>query len=511
MLFRSFTPYFSVWRAFFLLFFSTSLYASTLHLSISGYPSRLNPIIATDSTSSTIANWVFSGLLTYDKDANIVGDLAESFEFETPTRLRFHLKQNLTWHDGAPLTAHDVKFTFDALHSPKLFSPYTSAFRSVDRVEVIDDYTVLVHYKNPYFKALESWMMSIIPKHILENEEDLMTSSFNQHPIGTNSYTLKGFEVSKDITLDAFKAFKPKPANIDHVIYRYVQDPATEFLMLKAGQLDLGNLTPMQLERQLTPKFHDTYRIIEQPDQSFTYLGFNLKRPPFNDLRVRRALSYAIDRQELVDILYFGHGTVCHGPFLKGAVGFNPHITSPEQNLTKAKALLKEAGFTDKNPLRFTIKTHTGNPIRKYAAQILQHQLSKAGVDVKLIIMEWQAFLSRAVHGRDFDTILLGWALPLMPDPYNVWHSDSDKKGGFNFVGFHHPEVDRLITESESIVDRKMLNHNFQRIFELINHESPYLFLFIPNRITAVKHTLTPIIPSIVSITHNKEEWRITP
>jgi len=198
---------------------------------------------------------------------------------------------------------------------------------------------------------------------------------------------------------------------------------------------------------------------------------------------------------------------VCSGPFLEGAIGFNEKIKAPKQDIQKAKRLLKELGYDEQNPLKFTITTNSNNPVRKYAAEIIQHQLKKAGIEAKIRTMEWQAFLNRAVHARDFDVILLGWALPLMPDPYSVWHSENDKKGGFNFVGYKNSEVDRLIKESESIVDRKKLDTNFKKIFELIANDNPYIFLYIPGSITVINKKISPIEPSIIGVMHNKIEW----
>lgn len=494
-------------RLFLFLSIFSMLQASTLHLSISSYPSRLNPLLATDSASSDIADWVFSALVKYDKDANIVGDMAENFYFKDPKTLIFKLKKGLKWHDGAPVTAEDVVFTYETINSPTVFTPYTSAFRTVQSVKALDRLTVEVVYKKPYFKALETWMMGIIPKHLLENEKDLMTAPFNQHPIGTNSYKMDGFDISRDIELFAYDAFLPHKPYIDKVLYHYVQDPSTEFLMLKSFQLDIGSLTPLQLDRQIDASFKEHYRIIEEPAHTYSYLGFNLKRPPFDNLKVRQALNYAINRNELVDILFFGHGRVCNGPFLEGALGFNKEVKTPKLDIAKAKALLKEAGFDEKNPLSLTITTNANNPTRKYAAVIIQNQLLKAGIKAKIRVMEWQSFLNRAVHARDFDLILLGWSLPLMPDPYNVWHSDSDKKGGFNFVGYKNDTVDNLIKTSESIVDRKQLDQNFQKIFRLISDDLPYIFLYIPNAITVINKKISPIIPSIIGVMHNKNEW----
>ena len=482
-------------------------YASTLHLAISAAPSRVNPLLATDSASAEIASWVFNGLFKYDKDGKIVGDLAKSWRFLDDTTLHVTLKDNVYWHDGKKFSAQDVLFTYQLATSKKIFTPYANEFRYVKSVQAIDANQLVIRYKKPYFKALQVWMMGILPKHVLENEKDIMTSSFNQHPIGTGPYKLEGFEVSKDIVLHANERYFEHKPYIDTIIYHFLPDPATQFLMLRSKKLDVGGLSPLQYERQIDDDFRSFYNIFEQPSHSYTYLGFNLNLKKFQDKRVREAINLAIDRQEMIDILFFSHARVCTGPFMPGTFAFNEKIKPPKPNLIKAKKLLQEAGYTKEHPLRFEIATNSNNSIRMYAAQIIQYQLAKIGVEVRIKAMEWQAFLNTVVTPRKFETILLGWALGLTPDAYSIWHSKEAKLGGFNLVGYSNKEVDRLIEKAESTIDVQKLSNIYQKIFALIVNDLPYIFLYIPNSITVVNKSIRNVAPSIVGIMHNEIDW----
>jgi peptide/nickel transport system substrate-binding protein len=496
----------------FLFLFPFLLAASTLHLATSANPSRINPILATDSASGEIAGFLFNGLVKYDKDGKeIVGDLAESYRFEDDRTVVFTLRRNVKWHDGAPFTARDVVFTYEMINDPSVVSPYTSTFRMVESVTAPDDFTVKVVYKKPYFKALETWMMGILPRHLLENETNLMSSDFNLRPVGTGPYRLQKLEFSRQIELAAFDDYFEHRPKIDTISFHVIPDPMTRFLMLKSDQVDIGNLEAMQYERQVDSTFFDRFRTIETISHSYTYLGFNLRLEKFKDPRVRRALSLAIDRQELVDILFLGHGRVCTGPFLPGGAAFNPEVKAPEPDLERARALLKEAGYDDAHPLTFEIATSNSSSIRPYAAQILQYQLEKVGVKVTLRIMEWQAFLNMVVFPRKFDTVLLGWSLSLTPDPYLLWHSDNDKPGAFNFVGYRDAEVDALIERMQVTVDRKELSGIWRRIFAEVAHDDPYLFLYIPNEITVVNRALKNVEPALNGIWHNYIDWEIAP
>ena len=488
------------------------LLASTLHLTTSSNPSRINPILATDSASSEIANYIFNGLVKYDKDAqNIVGDLADTFYFEDNMTLIFELRKDVKWQDGVDFSAKDVLFTYELINSKQVVSPYTSTFRMVERVEVINDYKLKVIYKEPYFKALELWMSGILPEHLLKDETNMMSSKFNTHPVGTGPYRLSKLEFSKNIELSAYEDYFEHRPKIDKIIYHVVPDTNTRFLMLKTQKVDIGTLEAMQMERQVSPAFFENYKVIEEIAHAYTYLGFNLRREKFHDPRVREALSLAINREELVDILFMGHGQICRGPFLPGGPSFNSDVKAPTQNITKAISLLKEAGYDENNPFSFEIATSNSSSIRPYAAQILQHQLAKVGVKVELRVMEWQAFLNMVVFPREFDTVLLGWSLSLSPDPYLLWHSDSDKPGGFNFIGYHNSDVDALIEKMQGTIERDTLSEIQREIFKEVVEDNPYLFLFIPNSIQVVDKKIKHIEPTLNGIWHNYIEWEITP
>lgn len=487
--------------------FFTTLCASTLNLSMGSSPNRLNPILANDSASSEIADWLFNGLLKYDKDGNPTVDLASSYHFESPTKLIINLKKNVLWHDGAKFTSKDVIFTYKKIIDPKVFNSIKSNFKEVKEVNAINDYEIEIIYKKPHFKALQTWMVGILPYHILKDEKDLMTSSFNKTPIGTGPYRIDGFEVSKDIELYANETYFEGRPKIDKLLYKFIPDPNTSFLFLKQKKLDLGGLTPLQIDRQLTSNFKNNYNIYERPAFSYTYLGFNLRKEKFKNKKIREAIALAINKQELVDILFFGHGKICNGPFLPGTFAYNEKIKNTQQNIKKAKQLLKEAGFDKNNPFTFEVITNTGNETRINAAQIMQYQLKKAGIHMKIRVMEWQAYLNTVVHPRNFEAILLGWSLSLMPDAYPLWHSNSDKLGRFNLVGYRNKEVDTLIEKGSTTVNREKLSKIYKKIFTIIANDYPYIFLYIPNSITAINKDIKNVKPSFIGLTHNQKDW----
>ena len=490
-----------------LLFFHTLLFSTTLHLSLSSNPSRLNPILATDSASATISSYIFNGLFKYDKDGKVIVDLAESYQFLTDTKLVINLKRNIQWHDGYEFIADDILFTYQTIISDKIFTPYSNDFKYVKSVTSMDKYTIIVEYFKPYFKSLEIWMMGIIPMHILK-DQDIMNSTFNKVPIGTNSYKLYKMDNSGSIELVANDNYYNGKPIIDKIIYHFLPNSSTNFMKLKNREIDIYDLSPIQYSKMVDDRFKSVYNLYETTTFAYTYLGFNLKSEKFAEPLLRKAISLAIDKKEMIELLFFGQGKVSNGPFLPNSIGYNNKVISL-YNPRKAVSILESLGYNNQNRFTFTIITNSNNPTRLYAAQIIQQQLKKVNIDVKIKSMEWQAFLNMVVHPRKFDSVLLGWSLSLSPDPKSIWHSDSDVKGGFNFIGYSNKEVDKLIEQTQTCIDKRRLDLLLQQIHEKIANDYPYIFLYIPNTITAVNKKIKNIAPALTGITHNINDWEI--
>jgi len=188
-------------------------------------------------------------------------------------------------------------------------------------------------------------------------------------------------------------------------------------------------------------------------------------------------------------------------------VKINNDKVKSKYNPQKAIQLLKEAGYDKKHPLSFTITTNSNNDIRVNAVQIIQHQLAKVGVKVKIRTMEWQAFLNTIVMPRKFEAVVLGWSLSLSPDAYSIWHSDGIKKDGFNLVSYKNKKVDELIKKAETTIDKNLISKYYKELFKLIVEDYPYIFLYIPNSITAVNKSIKNVSPSIIGIMHNEIDW----
>ncbi len=479
---------------------------------------RLNPVIANDSASGTINEFVFNGLVKYDKDIKLVGDLAERWDISNGGKtITFHLRKNVRWHDGAPFTAEDCLFTFKKFVDPNVVTPYSSSYMDVLKAEAVDRYTFRVTYKEPFSPALESWSMGIIPKHLLDGK-DINTDAFNRRPVGTGPYRFKEWIAGQKIVLEANADYFEGRPKIDSFIYRIIPDSTTMFQELLSGSVDFMGLTPLQyLRKSETRRIRENYQKFRYPANGYTYLGYNLANPLFKEIAVRQALSYAINRQNIIDGIMMGLGRPCTGPFSHVSWAYNPDARTYQHDPERARRMLEQAGWKmgadgvlikDGRPFRFTILTNQGNNERIRTAEILQQNLRAVGIDVNIRVMEWQAFLEQ-IDKRSFDAMILGWSMGRDPDLYDIWHSSKTKKGEYNFIGYKNAEVDKLLIEGRRTFYIEKRKKIYYRIHAILAEEQPYAFLYVPDALPIVHKRFKGIEVAPLGIMYNFKDWYV--
>jgi peptide/nickel transport system substrate-binding protein len=513
-------PFFTV-VFLFLISFNCGLaedYGDAIVVGSIGDARTLVPILASDSASSDIVGMLFNGLVKYDKDINLVGDLARSWEIEDAgLTIIFHLRDNVFWHDGYPLTAADVEFTYMKLIDPAVKTPYSGDFERVASLEIIDDYTVKVRYKEPFSPGLASWGMAVMPRHVLKNE-DLNKTGFSRHPVGCGPYVFKSWKTQEKIELTANKNYFEGSPYISRYIYRIIPDESTLFLELSTQNVDLTGLTPLQYLRQTdTAFFKQSYRKFRIPSFGFTYLGYNLSDARFKDVRVRKALNLAVDKNEIIEVVLLGLGRVCSGPFVPESWAYNKEVAVDGYNPSQARELLRQAGWIDANndgilekegvEFSFTIITNQGNEQRLKACQIIQNRLSEIGIKVKIKVLEWSVFLSEYIDKRRFEAVLLGWSLARDPDCFDLFHSSKTKEGEFNFVGYKNAEVDRLLEEGRRTFDQEKRKQIYHQIHKIIYDEQPYMFLYVPDSLSILHRRFRGVEPAPIGIGYNFIKW----
>jgi peptide/nickel transport system substrate-binding protein len=485
--------------------------------------STLIPMLAGDSASHSVAAMIFDGLLTYDKNqSDLEPRLAASWEVSKDgLQITFHLRRDVKWQDGVPFTARDVEFGFRTIVDPATLTAYAEDYKQVKQFDVLDDYTFRVTYEKPYAPALATWgNMVVLPRHVLEGKDINNATDFARKPVGLGMYSLESWESNLKITVRANPSYYRGRPFIERNVQRVIPDLQTQFLELKREDLDEMTLSPLQYERQSdTPDFARNFRKYEYLANGYTYLGYNLKRPLFSDVRVRRALTYAIDKQELVDIVLLGLGRKAAVPYKPGTVWHNDEVHDLEYDPDKARALLADAGWKDtdgdgvldKDGARFEFKilTNQGNAPRLSAATVIQYRLGKIGVKADVRVIEWAAFLKDFVDKRNFDAVLMGWSLDLDPDQYIIWHSSKTAPKEFNFVTYANAEVDELLEKGRRTFDRDERKRIYDRFQEILVDEQPYTFLYYGQALTAVHCRFQGIDPAPAGIGYNVEQWYV--
>ena len=483
-----------------------------------GEPSTLIPFIATDSASHDVAGMLFVAPLRYKKNLEIEPWAAESFEvLEGGKLLRFTLRKDIKWEDGVPFTADDVEFTYKLIIAPTTPTAYAEDFLAVKEFRKTGPHSFEVRYDKPFARALISWMQAIMPKHILEGQ-DLLSTPFARKPVGVGPYRLDSWEPGTRIVLKAVPEYFEGRANLDEVVYRIIPDNATMFLELKAGKLDMMGLSPQQYLRQTEGYTWDRdwhkYKFLSF---GYTYLGYNLKHPFFNDALVRRAIAHAIDREGIIKGVLLGMGEPTIGPYKPGTWVYNDKIEPYAYDPEKARALLREAGWADTDgdglldrngtPFSFTILTNQGNDQRIKTATIIQSQLRQVGIGVQIRTVEWAAFIKEFVNKGRFDAVILGWSITQDPDSYEVWHSSKATAGGLNFIGYGNPEVDSVLEKGRRTLDMEERKRLYDRFQELLHQDQPYCFLYVPYSLPIVQARFRGIEPAPAGITYNFIRW----
>ncbi|OIQ79107.1 oligopeptide-binding protein AppA precursor [mine drainage metagenome] len=495
----------------------------TLIDAMSGEPSGLISMLAGESAASAIDANIFNSLLKYDKNLELTGELAQSWEISTDQKtISFHLKPGMKWADGAPLTSDDVLFTWRLVTDDHTRTPYGADYKLVQKAEAPDALTFRVSYAQPYAPALDSWAgLQILPRHLLQGQ-DINTTAFARHPVGSHYYQLAQWKNGERITLTRNPNATQGQAHIDRLVSRFIPDPAAQFLELMADNIDSMNLSPIQYARifPARPELGKKIALYRELGNAYTYLGFNLKHKPWDDRRVRLAINYAIDKQELIAGVLLGLGEPIASPYKPGTRWSNPDLKPYPFDPAKAKDLLKQAGYEDHDgdgildrdgkPLTFEILTNQ-NKQRELSAVLIQRRLRDIGIDAHIRVLEWASFISRFIKTGDFDVVVLGWSLGQEPDQFNIWHSSQQDPGKFNFIGYSNPTVDRLLEQGrlELNPDKRMkIYHQFSR---QLYDDSPIVYLYAAYGLPAihkrVKGIANPAPPA--GIGYDSYDWYI--
>src|SRR5262245_7859706 len=432
--------------------------------------------------------------------------------------LTFHLRRGVRFHDGEPFDAGDVRFTYQAIIDPKNASPRSSSFEPVKALEVVDDYTVRVVYKRLYSPAIVAWAMGILPEHLmnaeaLEREMDrrgvsgearatfsLRQSETARHPVGTGPFRFAEWKSDEYIRLERNDEYWRQPAEFEQVFFRVVPDYVTQEVEFRSGAVDAYLALPQQAARY---RFDPRYQTVSTVLDYYSYIAYNLRKPLFQDVRVRRALGMALDVEELVEHVLYGEGQRVSGPYYVNTPYYDPATKPMPYDPEGAKRLLAEAGWApgpdgilakDGQRLAFKLITNHGNPQRRAIMTVAQDAWRRIGVEVVTQNYEWTVFLSNFVHKLEFDAIVLAWGGGgLDPDIFQLWHSSQVGPMQLNFSGYQSAAADALmqrIREEYDPARQLALAHQLHR---RIAEDQPFTFLYAPRATNVLDRRLVMI------------------
>lgn len=493
-------------------------YGDMIVIGVTQDASALVPVMATDAPSRRTTELIFNGLVKYDKDLKLVGDLAETWEISEDRRtIRFHLRKGVKWHDGKPFTARDVECTYKTYIDPITPTPYASDFLRINDFRVVDDFTVEVKYDKPYAPALGSWEEGILPAHLVEGKKCGLLELATE-PVGTGPYKFVEWTTGEKIVLEANPDYFRGRPYISRVFYRVLLDKGTAFLELKGGNIDQYVLTPMQFKRQTKSRwFQENFKKYRYPSLAYTYLAYNLQDWKFKDRRVRQALTTGIDREGIVEAVLLGLGQVVHAPYSPATMWYNHKVKTLPYSPTTAKKLLKAAGWQDTDndgvidkdsiPFEFTILINQGDARRKNAATIIQSNLKKLGIRVEIRVLEWAALLHNFLYKRNFDACLIGWALDYDPNQIDKWNSGKTGPHDFNWMHYQNKEVDRLLELGVSTYDPKQRKKYYDKMQEVLAEDQPCTFLWVHDALPIIHARFHGIKPAPIGIDYNFCTW----
>ncbi|MCK4261123.1 MAG: peptide-binding protein [Halanaerobiales bacterium] len=474
--------------------------ANTLRIAATNNIVTLNPILVNDGRSSTIISLLFNGLVTLDESLNWVPDLAENWEISSDGKeITFNLKHDVKFHDGHEFDAFDVEFTIKKIIDPEVNSSRHSNFKILEKMEIIDSHTIKFFLKEPKATFISYLSVGMLPKHILEDVEDLNTTEFNRSPIGTGPYKYGEWKKGNFFRAMAFDGyFKGRP-KIDKIEQIVVPDSNTLTMKFFADELDMVAVPEMEYKLYLEKAEESNFVLYTYDKLQYTYIGLNLKKDIFRDQNVREALTYALDREMMVEICLNGLGTVAGSHGHPESWAFNSSIQPRDYDPDKARTLLTEAGWIDRNgdgirekgdlELSFIINGSSGNQSLNTAAQIFQQNLAEVGVKVKIELMEFSVLLKEKIFPRKFDSVIMGWGLNVEPNLHYYWHSSGIDKG-FNIVSYNNPEMDKLLELGQNELDQDVRKDIYWQATKILHNEQPYIWLWYPKISIVIQNRL---------------------
>ena len=464
-----------------------------------GAPIRLVPVLANDSISIRLIELIYGSLVYYTANGEIKGDLAEQWTISNDLKtVSFFLRKDVLWHPlpeeskGRKFTAGDILKTYDIMMHPKTLTALYSRYSFIDRVEKEGDFKIVFYLKKPMLNVMGRFSFKIMPSFLLDDvkflrgDEDLFLS---KHPIGTGPYLFLSNEGSSaEVVLKAYEDYHLGTPMIEKIIMRPFADQNIITQTLLYGGIDLEVRVP---PRDIAEIQGDSrFELIPYSTLSYSFFGYNLRNPVLAINEVRKAISYAINRQEMLGSFFEGKGQLISGPFAPGSWAYNLDIEPVPYSPEVANSLLDRAGFTERTKqgvrkrgsyqLKFqmVVPMSKGNETTKRVILAFQNYLKDVGIEIEIKWLEWKSWTDAVFITHDFDIIYADWLFDDSFDISSLFHSREIGRGKNNFGSYKNPEVDALLDESRTTLDIEKRRTIYKNLHKILADDMPYTYLW---------------------------------
>lgn len=457
---------------------------------------------------------VYNGLLKYDSQGKVVPDLAESYDIsDDKTTYTFHLKKNVSWHDGEPFNAEDVIFTTNVISDPSYRSALRSNWQGIE-TNLMDDYTITFTIKTPYVGFLNNLTFGILPKHIWESvsPDKFYLTELNLEPIGTGPFKYQSFQKDSKGNILSYKLvanpsyFAAKPYISKITFNFYIDDNSVLEAYNKKEIMGIGGLSSQKLDNLKGQNSTQVYKF--NMPRYFSVFFNQTKSVALAHDEVREAIALATDRKEIIDNVLHSNANEVFSPILDGMIGYSTDIPRKEFNLEKANQTLEEKGWQknsegirekDGAQLEITLVTTDWEELTE-TAEILKTQWGEIGMKVTVNSFSISDIQQNYIRPREYDALLFGQVLGADPDPFSFWHSTNKKDPGLNLSLFGNSDTDKLIDDGRIEFDTEKRNSYYIDFQKKLEEENPAIFLYSPSYIYPVNKKLKGIdIKNLVS------------
>ncbi|MCM0626752.1 ABC transporter substrate-binding protein [Lysinibacillus sp. OL1_EC] len=475
--------------------------------------SGLNPLLE----ETNLDAFLFRGLMRFDEHNVPINDIAQSIKISDDQMIyTISIHRDVTFHDGHPLTVDDIMFTINSILDDANGSYLKSDFSHVVSMEKVNDMTMTIQLDEPFTPLLDKLTVPILPKHAFEGQE-MRTATFNQQPIGAGPYMFEQWDKGTSLTLKAYPSFFGTKASIEKVIFKFIPDSNVRALQLKSGEVDIALLDPNQVEELSKVEHLKLYEV-----ESADYRGvlFNMKYPIWQDVAVRKAISYGTDRAGIVKGILYGYGTEAYSPLQKHAF-VNANIEHYKYDLDKASELLEQAGwqlaedgfrYKNNQKLAFTITAPITDTVRVNMANYVAEGYKEIGADVQVAALDWSNIVI-----EETEAFMVGWGSPYDADhhTYSLFHSGESSltSAGYNYGSYNNPKVDALLEEGRTTVDPEKRKEVYGALQEELAQDPPFAYFAYVDAVYGINQQISGVKERILGhhgagFLWNVEEWK---